>query len=117
MGLGAGAEGVEVLGFEGGGENGAGTLGCGGMTNLSAGLVGGKGASGVGTGAPLSARAGSQDEMEEQREVSEEDTEAPGDLREQTRSGFRGLGDGLPGEAGGPTSPLGGSVGVPLWLE
>lgn len=87
------------------------------MTNLSARLAEGKAASRGGTGAALSTRAGSQDETEEQREVSEEDTEAPGDLREHTRSGFRGLGDGLPGEAEGPISPLGGNVGVPLWLE
>lgn len=56
---------------------------------------------------------GSEDE--EHRDVSEEDTEVPGDRRDVTRSGLGGWA--LPGEAGVPVRPLGGRVGVPLWLE
>lgn len=58
---------------------------------------------------------GAGSEEEEQRDVREEDTEAPGDRREVTRSGLGGWI--LPGEAEAPARPLGGRVGVPLWLE
>ena len=57
--------------------------------------------------------AGSEDE--EHRDVREEETEAPGERREVTRSGLGGWA--LPGEGGAPVRPLGGRVGVPLWLE
>jgi hypothetical protein len=54
-------------------------------------------------------------EEEEHRDVREEETEAPGDRRDVTRSGLGGWA--LPGEGGAPARPLGGRVGVPLWLE
>lgn len=58
---------------------------------------------------------GAGSEEEEHRDVREEETEAPGDRREVTRSGLGGWA--LPGEAEAPARPLGGRVGVPLWLE
>lgn len=58
---------------------------------------------------------GAGSEEEEHRDVREEETEAPGERRDVTRSGLGGWA--LPGEAGGPARTLGGRVGVPLWLE
>lgn len=59
--------------------------------------------------------AGAGSEEDELRDVREEETEGPGERREVTRSGLGGWA--LPGEGGAPARPLGGSVGVPLWLE
>jgi len=95
---------VGVWGLVGGGEKGAGTFGCGGMTNLSKRLC---------TLCGVSEGTGS--EAEEEIEVREEETDSAGDCKEQTRSGFWGWT--LPGDAAGGPSPLVGSVGVPLWLE
>lgn len=90
--------------FVGGRKKGAGTLGCGGMTNLSERLC-----------VQFSVSEGAGSEAEEEMEVREDETDSAGDCKEQTRSGFWGWT--LPGDAAGGPSPLVGSVGVPLWLE
>lgn len=57
---------------------------------------------------------GAGSEVEEDRDVREEETEGPGDWREQILSGFFGWGLFFPGEAAWGRSPLVWRVGVPL---
>lgn len=63
-------------------------------------------------GAVPSTAAGS--EAEEDKDVREEETEGPGDCREQTRSGFFGWGLFFPEGEAWAMRPLVWRVGVPL---